>query len=169
MGVAVGDYDSDGYPDLLVTAYGRPTLYRNNRNGTFSDVTVKAGLAVQGWTTSAVWFDYDGDGLLDLFLCSFVEYNRESQAVCLKERGGRPGYCIPRLFRPTPSFLFHNNGDGTFRDVSRETRLAERRGKALGAVATDVDNDGRMDLFVAFRVAPNMLFHIEGNRFVDVA
>jgi hypothetical protein len=110
MGVAVGDYDNDGFPDLFVTAYGRATLYRNNGNGTFTDVTVKAGLATPGWTTSAVWFDYDGDGLLDLFVCGFVDYRRETQRLCLEARGGDPGYCIPRMFRPGPSFLYPKNG-----------------------------------------------------------
>src|SRR5215213_8861906 len=110
MGVAVGDYDNDGYPDLFVTGYGRCTLYRNNRNGGFTDVTAKAGVATPGWTTSAAWLDYDGDGLLDLFVCSFVQYTRESQALCLQERGGKPGYCVPRMFSPTSSFLYKNNG-----------------------------------------------------------
>ena len=163
MGVAVGDYDNDGYPDLFVTAYGRCTLYRNNRNGTFTDVTAKAGVATPGWTTSAVWFDYDGDGLLDLFVCSFVKYTRESQSLCLKERGGRPGYCIPRIFQPTSSFLYKNNGDGTFRDVTREMRLA-KPGKALGVVATDIDNDGRMDLFVSNDTMENFLFMNRGGQ-----
>jgi enediyne biosynthesis protein E4 len=158
MGVAAGDYDNDGYPDLFVTAYGRCTLYRNSRSGTFADVTAAAGVTTPGWTTSAVWFDYDGDGLLDLFVCSFVQYTRESQALCLRARGGRPGYCIPRMFPPTASFLYKNNGDGTFRNVSQETRLAARLGKALGAVATDINNDGRMDLFVANDTVENFLF-----------
>ena len=164
MGVAVGDYDRDGYPDLFVTAYGRCTLYRNNRNGTFTDVTTQAGVATPGWTTSAVWFDYDGDGWLDLFVCSFVEYTRESQAACLESRGGKPGYCVPRMFRPTSSFLYKNNGNGTFRDVSRETHLAEKLGKALGVVATDINNDGRMDLFVANDTKENFLLTNRGAR-----
>ena len=164
MGVAAGDYDNDGYPDLFVTAYGRCTLYRNNRNGTFTDVTAKAGLATPGWTTSALWFDYDGDGLLDLFVCSFVQYSRESQPLCLKERGGRPGYCIPRMFQPTASVLYKNNGDGTFRDVSQETKLTARMGKALGAVATDINNDGRMDLFVSNDTVENFLLMNRGAR-----
>ena len=162
MGVAVGDYDNDGYPDLFVTAYGRCILYRNNRDGTFTDVTAKAGVATPGWTTSAVWFDYDGDGLLDLFVCSFVQYTRESQTLCLEARGGKPGYCVPRMFRPTASFLYKNNGDGTFRDVSRETRLTSKLGKALGVVATDINNDGRMDLFVANDTVENFLFANRG-------
>jgi hypothetical protein len=162
MGVAVGDYDNDGYQDLFVTAYGRSTLYRNARDGTFADVTAAAGVGASGWTTSAVWLDYDGDGLLDLFVCSFVQYTRESQELCVQSRGGKPGYCIPRMFSPTASLLYRNNGDGTFRDVSKETRLAGRRGKALGAVATDINNDGRMDIFVANDTVENFLLANRG-------
>jgi hypothetical protein len=162
MGVAVGDYDNDGYPDLFVTAYGRCTLYRNNRNGTFTDVTEKARVATPGWTTSAVWFDYDGDGLLDLFVCSFVRYTRDSQALCIQSLGGKPGYCIPRIFSPSASFLYKNNGDGTFRDVSKESRIADKLGKAMGVVATDINNDGRLDLFVANDTVENFLFANRG-------
>lgn len=170
MGVAVGDYNNDGFPDLFLTAYGRPTLYRNNGDGTFRDVTRQAGLDIPGWTTSALWFDYDGDGLLDLFVCSFVEYRKETQAACIAAKGGKPGYCIPRMFRPTSSFLFRNNGDGTFRDVSRETRIAARLGKALGAVATDIDNNGLPDLFVANDTVENFLFANRGPKgFEDIA
>jgi hypothetical protein len=164
MGVAIGDYDNDGYQDLFVTAYGAATLYRNDGNGTFTDVTSKAGVATPGWTTSALWFDYDGDGLLDLFAGSFVEYTRDSQALCTQARAGEPGYCIPRIFNPTASVLYRNNGDGTFRNVSRETHLADRRGKTLGVVATDIDNDGRLDLFVANDTAENFLFVNHGAR-----
>ncbi|MBS1827342.1 MAG: CRTAC1 family protein [Acidobacteria bacterium] len=170
MGAAVGDYNNDGFPDLFVTAYGSPTLYRNNGDGTFRDVTRQAGLDIPGWTTSALWFDYDGDGLLDLFVCSFVEYRKETQAACIAAKGGKPGYCIPRMFRPTSSFLFRNNGDGTFRDVSRETRIAARLGKALGAVATDIDNNGLADLFVANDTVENFLFANRGPKgFDDIA
>jgi len=170
MGVAVGDYNNDGFPDMFVTAYGRCTLYRNNGNGTFTDVTEKAGVSTPGWTTSALWFDYNVDGLLDLFVCSFVEYKKETQAACLNARGGKPGYCIPRMFRPTTSVLYRNNGDGTFRDVSRETGIASRMGKALGVVATDVNNDGLTDLFVANDTVENFLFVNRGmKRFEDVA
>ena len=146
MGVAVGDYDNDGYPDLLVTAYGRCILYRNNGNGTFTDVTEKAGLAAPAWTTSAVWFDYDNDGRLDLFLCSFVEFGAAKNVVCGDNKLGRRYYCIPRVFKPTASLLFHNNGDGTFTEVSKGTAIATAMGKGLGVVATDINGDGRLDI-----------------------
>jgi len=161
MGAAVGDYDNDGYPDLFVTAYGRCTLYHNNGNGTFTDVTDKAGLAVPGWTTSAVWFDYDNDGRLDLFVCSFVVY--KSNLECGVNKSGQRYYCIPRLYKPTHSFLFHNNGDGTFSDVTRGTAIAQAMGKGLGVVATDINNDGRMDLFVANDTVQDFLFVNRGN------
>lgn len=163
MGAAVGDFDNDGYPDILVTAYGRPTLYRNNGDGTFADITEKSGLAkAAGWTTSAVWFDYDNDGKLDLFLCSFVSYGPTERFACGDNKLGRKYYCIPRVFKPTPSFLFHNNGDGTFTEVGRGTDIEKALGKALGVVATDVNNDGLMDLFVANDTVQNFLFMNRG-------
>ncbi|HEY8150435.1 MAG TPA: VCBS repeat-containing protein, partial [Vicinamibacteria bacterium] len=158
MGVAVGDYDNDGFPDMFVTAYGRPTLYHHNGNGTFTDVTEKAGLAAPGWTTSAVWFDYDNDGRLDLFLCSFVDWGMDKLVFCGNNKRGRRYYCIPRVFKPTPSLLFHNNGDGTFTEVSGATDIQRALGKALGVVAADINNDGLMDLFVANDTVQNFLF-----------
>ena len=170
MGVAVGDYNNDGFPDLFITAYGAPTLYRNNGNGTFTDVTAKSGIDIPGWTTSALWFDSNGNGLLDLFVCSFVKYNKASQAACISARGGKPGYCIPRMFSPTASFLFRNNGDGTFRDVSKESGISKRFGKALGVVSTDINNDGRLDLFVANDTVENFLFaNRASGKFDDIA
>src|SRR5689334_775159 len=162
MGVAVGDYDNDGHPDMLVTAYGRCILYRNNGNGTFTDVTDKAGLAAPPWTTSAVWFDYDNDGRLDLFLCSFVEFGAAKNVVCGDNKLGRRYYCIPRVFKPTPNLLFHNNGNGTFTEVSRGTDIQRALGKGLGVVATDVNGDGLMDLFVANDTVQNFLFMNRG-------
>jgi hypothetical protein len=158
MGVAVGDYDGDGWPDILVTSYGKCILYKNNHDGTFTDVTEKAGLSKPGWTTSAVWFDYDNDGKLDLFLCSFVDYSGNHKFECGDNKLGRHYYCIPRIFNGTPSFLYHNNGDGTFTEVSKGTDIAKAIGKSLGVVATDVNNDGRMDLFVANDTVQNFLF-----------
>jgi enediyne biosynthesis protein E4 len=157
MGVAVGDYDNDGFPDILITAYGKPVLYHNNGDGTFTDVTAKSNLDVSGWTTSGVWFDYDGDGRLDLFLCSFVEYGKNSIS-CGDNKLGRNYYCIPRVFKPTPNFLFHNNGDGTFTEAARGTDIAKALGKGLGVVTTDVNSDGRPDLFVANDTVQNFLF-----------
>ena len=162
MGCAIADYDNDGYPDILVTAYGRCTLYRNHGNGTFTDVTDKAGLAAPGWTTSAVWFDYDNDGKLDLFLCSFVEFSLASKVFCGDNKLGKRFYCIPRVFKPTPSLLYHNNGDGTSREVSAGTDIQRALGKALGVVATDVNGDGLMDLFVANDTVQNFLFMNRG-------
>jgi hypothetical protein len=162
QGIAVGDFNNDGNADVLITSYGQPVLYRNNADGTFTDVTAKAGLNIKGWTTSAVWFDYDGNGLLDLFICSFVDYGANS-LVCGDNKIGKNYYCIPRVFRPTPSFLFRNNGDGTFTEVSKGTDIAKALGKGLGVVATDVNNDGRMDLFVANDTVQNFLFVNRGN------
>lgn len=162
MGCTIADYDNDGYPDILVTAYGRCTLYHNNGNGTFTDVTEKAGVAAPGWTTSAVWFDYDNDGKLDLFLCSFVQFSLGTNVFCGDNKLGKRFYCIPRVFKPTPSLLFHNNGDGTFREVSAGTDIQRAMGKALGAVATDINGDGLMDLFVANDTVQNFLFANRG-------
>jgi hypothetical protein len=158
MGVAVGDFDNDGWPDMLVTAYGKCILYRNNHDGTFSDVTEKACVASPGWTTSAVWFDYDNDGRLDLFICSFVDYSGSHKFECGDNKLGKHYYCIPRIFKGTASFLYHNNGDGTFTEVSHGTEIAKAIGKGLGVVATDINNDGRMDLFVANDTVQNFLF-----------
>jgi hypothetical protein len=158
MGVAAGDYDNDGWADVFVTAYGKCILYKNNHDGTFSDVTEKAGLTTPGWTTSAVWFDYDNDGRLDLFVCSFVDYSAGHKFACGDNQLGKAYYCIPRLFSPTASYLYHNNGDGTFTDVTKGTDIAKTLGKGLGVVATDINNDGRMDLFVANDTVQNFLY-----------
>jgi enediyne biosynthesis protein E4 len=162
MGCTIADYDNDGYADILVTAYGRCTLYHNNGNGTFTDVTDKAGLGAPGWTTSAVWFDYDNDGKLDLFLCSFVEFSLKNNVFCGDNKLGKRFYCIPRVFKPTPSVLYRNNGDGTFTDVSGGTDIHRVLGKALGVVATDINGDGLMDLFVANDTVQNFLFANRG-------
>jgi enediyne biosynthesis protein E4 len=158
MGVAVGDYDNDGWPDIFVTAYGKCILYKNNHDGTFKDVTEQAGVATAGWTTSAVWFDYDGDGRLDLFVCSFVDYRGKHKLECGNNQIGRNYYCVPRVFLPTASYLYHNNGNGTFTDVTAGTAIATNLGKGLGVVATDINNDGRMDLFVSNDTVQNFLY-----------
>jgi hypothetical protein len=167
QGVAVGDYDRDGLPDLYVTQYGRSILYHNNGDGTFTDVTDKAGVAAPGWASSAVWFDYDGDGRLDLFVCRFVEFDKSKNLPCAS--GDSPGYCIPRLYKPSPNWLFHNNGDGTFTDVSKASGIANYLGKAWGVVATDINNDGRLDLFVANDTVQNFLFaNRSGDKFEEI-
>jgi hypothetical protein len=165
MGVAVGDYNGDGFADIYVTQFGRNILYRNNGDGTFTDVTEKAGVAAAGWSSSAVWFDYDNDGRLDLFVCQFAEF--DASLGCGTDAAGVRHYCIPRIFKPRPSWLFHNNGDGTFTDVSRATGIAEHLGKAWGVVATDLNNDGKMDLFVANDTVSNFLYMNQGGRFEE--
>jgi len=156
QGVAVGDYDGDGLPDIYVTQYPRSILYHNNGDGTFTDVTSKAGVGAPGWATSAVWFDYDNDGRLDLFVCGFADYSKEKNVYC----GSKEirSYCTPNVYSPGPSWLFHNNGDGTFTDVSKESGIARELGKAFGVVAADLNNDGWLDLFVANDKVPNFLF-----------
>jgi hypothetical protein len=174
QGVAAGDYDGDGHTDLYVTGYGGSVLYHNNGDGTFTDVTAKAGVAAPGWAASAVWFDYDNDGRLDLFVCRYVDFDKVKHHRCTAPKvPGLPdqaAYCNPRSYGPTASWLFHNNGDGTFTDVSQSSGIAERRGKALGVVATDIDNDGRLDLFVANDTVADFLFANRGNgRFEEIA
>lgn len=165
MGVAVGDYDGDGYPDLYVTQYPRSILYHNNRDGTFTDVTEKAGVAVSGWSTSAVWFDYNNDGRLDLFVCGFLDYSKSKNIYC-----GEPGlraYCMPNAYPGTPNKLFRNNGDGTFTDVSKESGIA-LESKAWGVVAADINNDGWLDLFVSNDKIPNWLFANRKGKFEEI-
>jgi enediyne biosynthesis protein E4 len=162
MGGSAGDYDGDGWQDLYVTAYGRNFLYHNNGDGTFTDVAEKAGVAAPGWSTCSVWFDYDKDQKLDLFVSSFVYFKKDLNIVCGDNRAGRKYYCIPRVFKPMPSKLFHNNGDGSFTDVSKSSGIANALGKAFGAVATDVNNDGLPDLFVANDTVANFLFVNKG-------
>ncbi|MEW5979588.1 MAG: CRTAC1 family protein [Acidobacteriota bacterium] len=162
-GVAVGDYDGDGWPDIYLTGYGRNILYHNNRDGTFTDLTEEAGLTAKGWSTSAVWFDYDNDGRLDLFVCSFVDYSGNNKVFCGNNEIGVRYYCLPRLFESRFSHLFHNNGDGTFKEVGHRTAIGKSPCKAHGAVATDINNDGLMDLFVANDTVANYLFVNRGN------
>jgi len=169
MGVAVGDYDGDGFPDLYVTQYPHSILYHNNGDGTFTDVTGKAGVAAAGWATSAVWFDYDNDGRLDLFVCRFVDYSKAKLKFCGDLITGERHYCIPSIYDPMPCWLFHNNGDGTFTDVSKESGIAQPRAKAWGVVAADLNNDGRMDLYVTNDTVPNFLFANRGKgRFEEI-
>src|SRR5246500_4014265 len=162
-GVAFGDYNGDGFPDLYVTQYGKSILYRNNGDGSFTDVTEKAGVAAPGWASSAVWFDYDNDGRLDLFVCRFVDFDKAKSKDCHAGEDAKRGYCIPHLYKPMASWLFHNNGDGTFTDVSKSSGIGNFLGKAWGVVATDINNDGRLDLFVSNDTVQNFLFANRGS------
>ena len=162
MGAAAADYDGDGWVDLYVTNYGRNRLFHNNGNGTFTDVADKAGVAAPNWSTCATWFDYDNDGKLDLFVSSFVQYSSTGTVFCGDNRIGRRYYCVPRIFKPRPSYLFHNDGNGKFTDVSKSSGIAGALGKSFGAVATDINNDGLMDLFVANDTVANFLFLNKG-------
>ncbi|GAC1645836.1 MAG: CRTAC1 family protein [Acidobacteriaceae bacterium] len=158
MGIAVGDYNADGFPDIFLAQYGRSILYRNNGDGTFSDVTHSSGVITEGWASSAVWFDYDNDGRLDLFVCGFVQFDKAKNKFCGDAPTGERFYCIPRVYPPGRSWLFHNNGNGTFTDVTAESGILKYPTKAWGVVAADVNKDGLMDLFVANDTLPNFLF-----------
>jgi enediyne biosynthesis protein E4 len=160
MGVAVGDYDNDGYPDLYVTSYGKNILYHNNGDGTFADVTAKAGVAGGGWSVSAGFFDYDNDGKLDLFVTRYMDWDTKHSKDC---GGNYHTYCPPEAFPATTNILYHNNGDGTFTDVSQRSGIAAKKGRALGVAFADYDGDGFTDIFVANDGMQQYLFHNNGN------
>jgi hypothetical protein len=158
MGAAAADYDSDGDTDLLVTGYGSAILYRNGGDGTFRDVTRAAGIDASGWSTSAAFFDANGDGHLDLFVGRYVVYGGDSYVHCGDNKMGKRYYCVPKLFEPTRNLLYEGSARGTFREVGAASAVGQSKGKTLGVVASDVDGDGRLDLFVANDTAPNFLF-----------
>jgi len=160
MGVAVGDYDNDGFPDLLVLGYGRCILYHNNGDGTFTDVSAHAGVANLGkWGSSAAWFDYNNDGLLDLVVANYVDWSPEKNYWCGDKGPGLRSYCHPDVYRGQTPTLYHNNGDGTFTDVSVRSGVGLKPGNGLGVVTFDYDNDGWQDIFIANDHMPNFLFH----------
>ena len=160
IGVTIGDYNNDGWMDVFVTNYGTNALYRNNGNGTFTDVTKEAGLDRPGLHTAAVFFDFDNNGTQDLFVGHFVKWNRSLERDCAQK--GVPHYCYPLTYDPWPSSLYRNNGDRTFTDVSEPSGISKYPGKAFGAVATDLNNDGLLDLFVANDSVANFLFLNKG-------
>lgn len=161
-GVAVGDYDNDGRSDLLITRLGSYALYRNRGDGTFQDRTESAGLGGErGWPTSAAFADLDGDGDLDLYVCHYVRWSLDQPARCRDPETNRPTYCEPRVFQAGADRLFRNDG-GHFVDVSAEAGIMDREGRGLGIVATDLNGDGRVDLFVANDTTANYAFINEG-------
>ncbi len=163
MGVAVGDYDNDGFDDLFVTAMGQSHLFHNNGNGTFTDVTQKAGLiGPKEFSTSAAWVDYDRDGKLDLVIGNYVQWSIEGDLYCTLD-GKSKSYCTPESYKGTAVRLWHNRGDGTFEDVTKKAGLGEPTSKTLGIAILDYDNDGWPDLLFSNDTQPNKLYHNNGN------
>jgi enediyne biosynthesis protein E4 len=163
MGVAVGDYDNDGFEDLLVTSYEGNILYRNNGDGTFTNVTARSGVGGAGWTVSAGFFDYNNDGRLDIFVTRYLEWTFENNRYCGDRIPGYRAYCHPNNFPAVSNFLYKNNGDGKFTDVSKASGIAKEKGKSLGVAFGDYDNDGWPDIFVANDSSPCFLFHNNRN------
>jgi hypothetical protein len=170
MGVAVGDYNNDGFPDIFITCVGQNRLFRNTGKGTFIDVTRASGLqGRQAFSTSALWFDYDRDGLLDLFVCNYVRWSAEHDVFCSLD-GKTKSYCTPEAYRGDTCWLFHNRGDGTFEDVTATSGVFDSSSKSLGVAMFDYDQDGWPDLLVANDTQPNKLYRNLGNgKFKDVA
>jgi hypothetical protein len=163
IGVAVGDYDNDGFDDLFVTGYGQSRLFHNNGNGTFTDATVKSGLmGIKEFSTSAAWVDYDKDGRLDLVVGNYVQWSPENDLYCTMD-GKAKSYCTPESYKGTAVRLWHNNGDGTFSDVTQKAGLGEPTSKTLGVAVLDYDNDGWPDLLFSNDTQPNKLYHNNGN------
>ena len=174
MGVAAADYDNDGFVDLYVTGVNANQLFHNNGDGTFTDVTEKAGVSgrIPGygkpWAVTAGWIDYDNDGRLDLFVVNYLNYDIKTATLCHIQE--YPAYCSPDGFQGTPNILYHNNGDGTFTDVSAQSHISQYIGKGMGVAFADYDNDGFADIFVSNDTFPNILLHNNGDgTFTDVA
>ncbi|MDW8353242.1 MAG: CRTAC1 family protein [Bryobacterales bacterium] len=175
MGVATADYDNDGFTDLFLPGLNRNLLYRNRGDGTFEDVTRKAGLEgihpERGklWSIAAGWFDYDNDGWLDLFVVNYCVWKPEKEPFCGDLQAGYRTYCHPKYYEGLPNFLYRNNRDGTFTDVSETAGIARHIGKGMGVAFADYDQDGDLDVFVANDTVPNFLFRNDGGRFTEVA
>jgi enediyne biosynthesis protein E4 len=169
-GIAVGDFDNDGYPDVYLTGYRRSVLYHNNRDGTFTDVTEHAGVGDNGaWGTAAGWFDYDRDGKLDLLVTNYVKYDWDHNVACGDRRPGYRAYCHPDNFHGSSPRLYHNNGDGTFTDVTEKAKLLNPDGKSLAVVLADLNNDGWPDIFIANDTERNFIYLNNGDgTFTDI-
>jgi len=170
MGVAVADYDNDGFPDVLITAVGQNRLFHNTGKGHFVDVTERAGLGGRSsFSTSAVWFDYDRDGLLDLLICNYVKWSPERDVFCSVD-GKRKSYCTPEAYHGETCWLFRNRGNGTFEDVTARSGIFDSTSKSLGVALVDYDRDGWLDVLVANDTQPNKLYHnLRNGTFEDVA
>jgi hypothetical protein len=170
LGVAVGDYDNDGFVDIYVTGVGQNRLFKNTRRGSFQDVTTRSGLGNRtGFSTSCLWFDYDHDGWLDLFVCNYVRWSPETDIFCSAD-GQHKSYCTPEAYHGTTCWLFRNRGDGTFEDVTAKAGLFDSSSKSLGVALIDYDHDGWPDLFVANDTQPNKLYRNRGDgTFQEVA
>ncbi len=170
MGVTVGDYNNDGFPDIFISCVGQSHLFKNTGKGTFVDVTKASGLGVhEGFSTSALWFDYDRDGLLDLFVCNYVKWSPEHDVFCSLD-GKHKSYCTPEAYRGDTCWLFHNRGNGTFEDVTATSGIFDSSSKSLGVAMFDYDRDGWPDLLVANDTQPNKLYRNQQNgKFKDVA
>jgi enediyne biosynthesis protein E4 len=170
MGVAVGDYNNDGFPDIFITCVGQSRLFRNTGKGTFVDATRSSGLfGRQGFSTSALWFDYDRDGLLELFVCNYVRWSPEHDVFCSLD-GAHKSYCTPEAYRGDTCWLFHNRGNGTFEDVTSTSGIFDSSSKSLGVAMFDYDQDGWPDLLVANDTQPNKLYrNLHNGKFKDVA
>ncbi|HEU4400574.1 MAG TPA: CRTAC1 family protein [Candidatus Polarisedimenticolia bacterium] len=168
-GCTVGDYDNDGDEDLYVTNFGPSVLYRNNGDGTFTDVTRTAGVRNGLYAASAAWADYDNDGRLDLYVANYVDFTMDDQKFCGDVKKNRRSYCHPDAFGGLPDVLYHNEGNGTFKEVAKASGIWDPNGKSLGVVWFDYDADGDVDLYVANDATPNMLYRNDGNgRFTDI-
>ena len=170
MGVAVADYDNDGFPDILITCVGQNRLFHNTGKGIFIDVTESSGLGKrQGFSTSAIWFDYDHDGLVDLFVCNYVKWSPEHDVFCSLD-GKLKSYCTPEAYRGETCWLFHNRGNGTFEDVTASSGIFDSSSKSLGVAMLDDQHEGWPDLLVANDTQPNKLYRNQRNgTFKDVA
>src|ERR1700687_4237306 len=170
MGVAVGDYNNDGFPDIFISCVGQSRLFRNTGKGTFVDATRASGLlGKQGFSTSAMWLDYDRDGLLDLFVCNYVRWTAEQDVFCSLD-GKNKSFCTPEAYRGDTCWLFHNRGNGTFEDVSGTSGIFDSSSKSLGVAMFDYDQDGWPDLLVANDTQPNKLYrNLRNGKFKDVA